>query len=167
MPLPGIFGGFETRQKHFFHIFGARKKIRKFFSQEKSVFIGKNRFFFGKNRDLSEIIGIYPKNRRFFAEIFSNDFFHGFFFSTPTDNRKIAEKSAEISDFFFLAFTSVRLFVPLLALPQKLLSSFIVVSVIQASPSFGSWFLIFLVYLRLSVSPVSLGNILVSGSQSV
>ena len=49
------------------------KKSENFFSR-------KNRFFFGKNRDLSEIIGIYPKNRRFFAEIFSNDFFHGFFF---------------------------------------------------------------------------------------
>ena len=89
MPLPGILGGFETRQKHFFHIFGARKKNQKI-------------FFPGK-------IGIYPKNRRFFAEIFSNDFFHGFFFSTPTDNRKIAEKSAEISDFFFLAYHMVKL----------------------------------------------------------
>ena len=65
------------------------------------------------------------------------------------------------------SFTSARLFVPLLALLRKLLSSFTVVSVIQASPSFGSWFLFFLVYLRLSVSLVSLGNIFVSYSQSV
>ena len=55
--------------------------------------IGKNRFFFGKNRDLLEIIGIFPKNRRFFAEIFLNDF--------SADNRKIAKKSADFSDFLF------------------------------------------------------------------
>ena len=36
------------------------------------------------------------------------------------------------------SFTSARLFVPLLALPRKLLSSSTVVSVIQASPSFKS-----------------------------
>ena len=50
------------------------------------------------------------------------------------------------------SFTSARLFVPLLALPRKLLSSSTIISVILASPSFGSWFLIFLVYLRLSES---------------
>ena len=60
------------------------------------------------------------------------------------------------------SFTSACLFVPLLALPRQLLSSSTIISVIQVSPSFGSWFLIFLVYLRLSVSHVSLGNILVS-----
>ena len=65
------------------------------------------------------------------------------------------------------SFTSAHLFVPLLAIPRKLLSSSTVVSVIQASPSFRNWFLIFLVYLRVSVSHVSLGNILVSYSQSV
>ena len=39
--LPGILGGFETRQKQIFHIFGTREKIRNFFFQEISVFIGK------------------------------------------------------------------------------------------------------------------------------
>ena len=86
MPLLGILGGFETS---IFFIFLEPGK------NQKNFFPGKIGFF-------SEIIGIYPKNWRFFAEIFSNDFFHGFFFSTPTDNRKTAEKSAEISDFFFL-----------------------------------------------------------------
>ena len=113
-------------------------------------FFGKNRIFSGKCRNFS----IFRRN-------FFSLFFPWIFFSTPTENRKIAEKSAEISDFFFLAFTSAHLIVPLLALPRKLLSSSIVLSVIQASPCFGSWFLIFLVYFRLSVSHVSLRNILV------
>ena len=39
------------------------------------------------------------------------------------------------------SFISARFFVPLLTLSRNLLSSFTVVSVIQASPSFGSWFL--------------------------
>ena len=86
MLLPGILGGFETRQKHFFHIFGARKKNQKIFFPGK---IGKNRFFFGKNRDLSEIIGIFLKNRPFFAEIFLNDF--SMDFSSPL--QPITEKS--------------------------------------------------------------------------
>ena len=67
MPLPGILGGFETRQKHFFFTF----------------------LELGKNRDLSEIIGIFPKNRRFFAEIFLNDF--SMDFSSPL--QPITEKS--------------------------------------------------------------------------
>ena len=93
MPLPGILGGFETRQKHFFHIFGAREKIRKFFFQEKS---GKIDFFFGKNRDLSEIIGIFPKNRRFFVEIFLNDF--SMDFSSPL--QPITKKSPKNEPIF-------------------------------------------------------------------
>ena len=60
MSLPGIFGGFETRQKQSFHIFGNREKIRNFFSR--------------KNRYLSEKIGIYRKNRRFFSDFFTPDF---------------------------------------------------------------------------------------------
>ena len=53
--LPGILGGFETRQKQTFHIFGTREKIKKkkfpgkigifrkisVFYREISVFIGK------------------------------------------------------------------------------------------------------------------------------
>ena len=67
MPLPGILGGFETYQKQFFHIFGAREKIKIFFFLEKSG-------FFGKYRYLSEKIGIYRKNRRFFFDFFTPDF---------------------------------------------------------------------------------------------
>ena len=46
--LPGILGGFETRQKQIFHIFGTREKIEKFFSR--------------KNQDFSENIGILSGN---------------------------------------------------------------------------------------------------------
>ena len=96
MPLPGILSGFETRQKHFFPIFGARKKIRKSFFQEKSVFFRKKSGFIGNYRDFSEKSAIFRQN-------FFERFFHGFFFSTPADNRKIAEKSADFSDFLFPA----------------------------------------------------------------
>ena len=92
MPLPSILGGFETRQKHFFHIFGARKKIRKFFFQEKSVFFGKKSGFIGNNRDLSEKSAIFRRN-------FFKRFFPWIFFPLPPTT----EKSAEISDYFFLA----------------------------------------------------------------
>ena len=89
MPLPGIFGGFKTHQKHFFFTFlEPGKKSENFFSR-------KNWFFFGKNRDLSEIIGIFPKNRRFFAEIFLNHF--SMDFSSPL--QPITEKSTDFSDF--------------------------------------------------------------------
>ena len=47
---------------------------------------------------MSEFFDFSGKNRRFFAEIFSVDFFHGFFFPLPPKT----EKSAEIYDFFFL-----------------------------------------------------------------
>ena len=74
--FPGILGGFETRQKQFFCIFlESGKKSKKKKIQEKSVFIGKNRFFsgknrffFGKNRFLSEKSAIF---RRFFFPDFS------------------------------------------------------------------------------------------------
>ena len=46
MSLLGILDGFETCQKQFFHIFGAREKIRKIFFQEKISFYRKNRRFF-------------------------------------------------------------------------------------------------------------------------
>ena len=92
-----------VRSIFFFHIFGARKKIRKKIFQEKSgkigFFSGKIGFFFGKNRDLSEIIGIFPKNRRFFAEIFLIAF--SMDFSSPL--QPITEKSAHFSDFLFPA----------------------------------------------------------------
>ena len=64
MSLPGILGGFETRQKQIFHIFGTREKIRNFFSR-------KNRDFSVKIGILSENIGFYRKNRRFFFPDFS------------------------------------------------------------------------------------------------
>ena len=66
MPLPGILGRFETRQKQYFHIFGAREKIRKIFFQEKSVFLKKISVFYreisvfiGKNRYLSKKSAIF------------------------------------------------------------------------------------------------------------
>ena len=100
--FPGILGGFETRQKQFFCIFlesGKNSKKKKF--QEKSVFIGKNRFFSGKNRFFSEKIGFYRKNRRFFADFFFFQFFHCSFFSRPADIRFFSEKSANFGDFLF------------------------------------------------------------------
>ena len=48
MSLSGILGRFETRHKQFFHIFGAKEKIRNFFFPE--------------------------KNRRFFFDFFTSDF---------------------------------------------------------------------------------------------
>ena len=68
MPLPGILG---------FTFLEPGKKSENIFSR--------------KNRDLSEIIGIFPKNRRFFAEIFLNDF--SMDFSSPL--QPITEKSAK------------------------------------------------------------------------
>ena len=79
MPLPGILGGFETRQKHFFSHFWSQEKNQKIFFPEKIGFF----------REKSEIIGIFPKNRRFFAEIFLNDF--SMDFSSPL--QPITEKS--------------------------------------------------------------------------
>ena len=69
MLLLGILGGFETRQKHFFHIFGARKKIRKFFFQEKSVFFAEiflNDFSMDFSSPLQPITEKSPKNRPIF-----------------------------------------------------------------------------------------------------
>ena len=76
MSLPGILSGFETRQKQIFHIFGTREKIRKKIFQEKSG-------FFSKNRYLSENIGFYWKNRRFFADFFISDFSISISFPAP------------------------------------------------------------------------------------
>ena len=70
MPLPGILGGFETRQKQFFHIFGAKGKNQKFFFSGKIGFFEKYRYFIGKNRYLSENIGIYRKTAIFLLPIF-------------------------------------------------------------------------------------------------
>ena len=77
----------------FFTFLEPGNKLENFFSR-------KNQFFFGKNRDLSEIIGIFPKNRRFFAEIFLNDF--SMDFSSPL--QPITEKSVDFSDFLFPAY---------------------------------------------------------------
>ena len=60
--------GSKPVRSNFLHIFGVRKKIKKKNFQEKSVFIGKNRFFSGKNRFLSEKSAIF---RRFFFSDFS------------------------------------------------------------------------------------------------
>ena len=81
MPLLGILGGCKTRQKQFFHIFGAREKIRNFFFQEKSG-------FFRKIGDFS----LFFYFRFFLPKIVSN----------PTENRFFVEKSAEKNDFFVL-----------------------------------------------------------------
>ena len=89
MPLPGILGGSKPVRSIFFTFLEPGKKSEKIFS-------GKNRFFFGKNRDLSEIIGIFPKNRRFFAEIFLNDF--SMDFSSPL--QPITEKSSKNRSIF-------------------------------------------------------------------
>ena len=77
--LPDILGGFETRQKKIFHIFGTREKIRNFFSK--------------KYRYLSEKSAIF---RRFFYF----RFFHPKIFSSTAENRFFTEKSVEKTDFF-------------------------------------------------------------------
>ena len=59
-------------------------------------------FFAGKIGFFSEIIGIFPKNRRFFAEIFLNDF--SMDFSSPL--QPITEKSTDFSDFLFPAWAT-------------------------------------------------------------
>ena len=75
----GILGGFETLQKQFFHIFGAREKIRNF---------RKNSVFIEKIGDFSPIFFF----RFFFPKIVSN----------PIKNRFFVEKLAEKNDFFVL-----------------------------------------------------------------
>ena len=88
MPFPGILGGFETRQKQFFAYFWSQEKNKKKkFFQEKSIFIGKNRF-------LSEKSAI-------FLRFFFFRFFHPNIFSSTTEIRFFSEKSVEIGDFFF------------------------------------------------------------------
>ena len=76
MSLLGILGGFKTHQKQIFHIFGTKEKIRNFFSK-------KNRDFSEKIGILSGNIGIYRKNRRFFADFFISDFFILISFPAP------------------------------------------------------------------------------------
>ena len=93
MSLLGILGGFETRRKQIFHTFGAREKIRNFFFQKKSVFYLEISVFIGKNRYLSEKSAI-------FLRFFYFRFFHLKIFSSTTENRFFAEKSAEKNDFF-------------------------------------------------------------------
>ena len=81
----------------FFTFLEPGKKSEKKFSKknrEKSVFFRKKSGFIGNYRDFSEKSAIFRRN-------FFKRFFHGFFFSTPADNRKIAEKSADFSDFLF------------------------------------------------------------------
>ena len=60
--------GSKPVRSNFFHIFGAKGKNQKFFFPGKIGFIGKNRY-------LSENIGIYRKDRRFFSDFFTSDFF--------------------------------------------------------------------------------------------
>ena len=113
MSLSGILGGFETRQKQIFHIFGTREKIRNFFFQEKSGFFGKNRYFIGKYRYfigkyryLSENIGIYRKNRRFFADFLPSDFSTAKSFPGPPKS-DFSPKNRPISAIFlFLGMTT-------------------------------------------------------------
>ena len=100
MSLPGILGGFETRPKQIFHIFGTREKIRNFFFLEKigifrkiSVFYREISVFIGKNRYLSEKSVI-------FLRFFYFRFFHPKIFSSTAENRFFAEKSVEKTDFF-------------------------------------------------------------------
>ena len=102
MPLSGILGGFETRQKQFFHIFGAREKIRKFFFQEKFVFFWEKSGFIGKNRFLSEKSVI-------FLRFFYFRCFHPKIFSNTTEIRFFSEKSDEIDDFFVHAYTNTEI----------------------------------------------------------
>ena len=97
MSLPGILGGFETRQKQIFHIFGTREKIRNFFFQEKSVFYREISVFIGKYRFLSEKLA---EKSAIFRRFFYFRFFHPNIFSSTTEIRYFSEKSAEIGDFF-------------------------------------------------------------------
>ena len=97
-------GGFKTRQKQFFHLFGAREKIRKkffheksFFFSEKSIFYREKSVFIGKNRYLLEKSAI-------FLRFFYFRFFLPKIVSNPTKNQFFVEKSAEKNDFFVLAY---------------------------------------------------------------
>ena len=66
--------------------------------------------FFWKNPIFSVKIGFFGKISNFpiFRRNFFSRFFPWIFFSTPIENRKIAEKSAEIFDFFFLGFNNSK-----------------------------------------------------------
>ena len=96
------FGWVRNPSEAFFFTFlEPGKKSEIFFSRknrEKSVFFRKKSGFIGNYRDFSEKSAIFRRN-------FFKRFFHGFFFSTPADNRKIDEKSADFFDFLFPATT--------------------------------------------------------------
>ena len=88
------FGWVRNPSEAFFSHFWSQEKNQKIFFPEKSVFFRKKSGFIGNYRDFSEKSAIFRRN-------FFKRFFHGFFFSTPADNRKIAEISANFSDFLF------------------------------------------------------------------
>ena len=84
MSLPGILGGFETLQKQFFNIFGAKEKTGK----------------------ISDFFDFSVKNQRFFP-IFCRFFFPIFFvkiISMPLKNRFFANKLVKKSDFLFIGY---------------------------------------------------------------
>ena len=76
MSLSGILDEFETRQKQFFHIFGAKEKIRNFFFPGKIGFFRKKSVFYRENRYLSEKSAI-------FLRFFYFRFFHRKSFPAP------------------------------------------------------------------------------------
>ena len=78
--------GLKPVKSNFLHILESRKKSKKKNFQEKSVFIGKNRFLLEKS-----VI---------FRRFFFSRFFHPNIFSSTTEIRFFSEKSVEISDFF-------------------------------------------------------------------
>ena len=54
---------------------------------------------------MSEIFDFSGKNRRFFSEIFSVDFFHGFFFPFPPKTEKSPKNRPKFPIFFSLLVT--------------------------------------------------------------
>ena len=90
-----------TRQKQFFAYFWSQEKNQKKKSQEKSIFIDKNRFFSGENRFLSEKNQFLSEKSAIFRRFFFFRFFHPNIFSSTTEIRFFSEKSAEI-DYFFV-----------------------------------------------------------------
>ena len=63
VPLPGILGGFETLQKHFFEIFGVKEQKKTFGKYRKKL---EN---VGKNREKLEKMGKKSGNRNFGGDI--------------------------------------------------------------------------------------------------
>ena len=102
MPLPGIFGGFETGQKQFFYIFGAKGKNTKKKNSRKNRFFRKISVFYREK-------SVFLRKYRYLSEksvIFLPFFYFRFFLpkivSNPKENRFFAEKSVEKTDFYFL-----------------------------------------------------------------